>query len=206
MHIYVWKTVSMCRWKNKMRSTFLLIYSKIPFVFLKFVAAFICFCHSVNDAEGGLYTVTYTYSDFTSHTKIQPHCNILYIKGAQYNISTFQQILRLNTALFKFFLYKYNLKMMLCTKIWIINLSSYIFFICKIAMIFYLQSFFHWSQRLYTSNKIIFKKSWLIFSHLTVSINFLPTKSIVIDNSWVVLFHIFNMNNIVIFTIKLIYI
>lgn len=40
LNMYVWMNVSMCCWNDKIRSPFLLIFSKLLFVFLIFVAAF----------------------------------------------------------------------------------------------------------------------------------------------------------------------
>lgn len=50
------------------------------FVYLQFDAAIFFFAIQLNYAKGRLYPVTYTYSDNTSHIKIQLQCYIIYIK------------------------------------------------------------------------------------------------------------------------------
>lgn len=76
LHMYVWKIVSLCCLDNNIRLTFLLIFSKMLFVFLKCVSAKYVSAIQLNDVEGRLYGETYTYSDKTSHFKIQLQCHI----------------------------------------------------------------------------------------------------------------------------------
>lgn len=129
---------------------------------LKFVAAFYVSAIQLNDAEGGLYTVTYTNSDITSHY-IRQKSKVYYFN--------FSADLEFKYGIF--FKTCNVLKMMLCTTIWIMNLSSCILLICKIVMIFYLQYFF-----------LLIPKALYLqcdhFSYKTLSLNFLIIKVIVI--------------------------
>lgn len=50
------------------------------FVYLHFDAAFYGSAIQLKNAKGRLYPITYTYSDNTSHIKIQLRCYFIYIK------------------------------------------------------------------------------------------------------------------------------